>query len=86
MKIAIAQLNYIIGNFDGNLESMRSAIQYAVEHEADLIIFGELATCGYPPRDFLEFSDFIKLAENAIEALKKEFGIDKHYLETLVFD
>ena len=60
MKIAIAQLNFHIGNFAGNVAKMLQSIQQAKEADADLICFSELATCGYPPRDFLEFDDFIK--------------------------
>src|SRR5688572_26668957 len=71
MKIAIAQLNYHIGNFDGNLLKMLQAVDAAKAQGADIIIFGELATCGYPPRDFLEFRDFIRLANESIEKLKE---------------
>lgn len=71
MKIAIAQLNYHIGNFDGNLAKMLDAIYTAKTQGADLICFSELSTCGYPPRDFLEFDDFIHLAEETIETLAK---------------
>ncbi|HHS94986.1 MAG TPA: NAD+ synthase, partial [Phaeodactylibacter sp.] len=69
MKIAIAQLNYHIGNFEGNVQNMLAAIAKAKEQGADLICFGELATCGYPPRDFLEFEDFIELAQKTIADL-----------------
>ena len=69
MKISIAQLNYHIGNFDGNVANMLQAIEQAKTDGADIVVFGELATCGYPPRDFLEFSDFIRLAEEAIQKL-----------------
>lgn len=69
MKIAIAQLNYHIGNFDGNLEKMKIYIDHAKSQMADIVCFGELATCGYPPRDFLEFDDFIGLCEKSIEKL-----------------
>lgn len=69
MKIALAQLNYHIGNFEGNLQKMLVAVQQAKEGGADLICFAELATCGYPPRDFLEFEDFIRLADEAIQKL-----------------
>ncbi len=71
MKIAIAQLNFHIGNFDGNVEKMLTAIANAKEEKADLICFSELATCGYPPRDFLEFDDFIKEGMAAIDCLAK---------------
>lgn len=69
MKIAIAQLNYHIGNFEGNLQKMLKAVAEAKEQQADIVCFAELATCGYPPRDFLEFDDFIHLAEASIEKL-----------------
>ncbi|HRW75757.1 MAG: NAD+ synthase [Lewinellaceae bacterium] len=72
MRIALAQLNYHIGNFAGNLQKMTDAIAVAREQGADLICFAELAVCGYPPRDFLEFDDFIDLAESSIRALAEQ--------------
>jgi len=69
MKISIAQLNYHIGNFEGNTHKMLQAIETAKKDGADIICFSELATCGYPPRDFLEFDDFIKLGEESIKKL-----------------
>ncbi len=69
MKIALAQLNYHIGNFEGNLEKMLAAVEQAKAQGADIICFGELATCGYPPRDFLEFDDFIRRSNASVEAL-----------------
>ncbi|MEO1412893.1 MAG: NAD+ synthase [Bacteroidota bacterium] len=69
MRIAIAQLNFHIGNFDGNVRKMLDAVAEAKAAGADLICFSELATCGYPPRDFLEFDDFIVQAEGAIAQL-----------------
>ncbi len=71
MKISIAQINYHIGNFEGNLAKMKQAISEAVAEKSDIICFGELATCGYPPRDFLEFDDFIRLAYESIDELCK---------------
>ncbi|MEE9437890.1 MAG: NAD+ synthase [Saprospiraceae bacterium] len=69
MKITIAQLNYHIGNFEGNTKKMLDAINVAKNDGADIICFSELATCAYPPRDFLEFDDFINLAIKSIETL-----------------
>jgi NAD+ synthase (glutamine-hydrolysing) len=69
MKIAIAQLNYHIGHFEHNLKKMLQATQEAKDLGADLVIFGELAVTGYPPRDFLEFDDFIVQSENAVARL-----------------
>jgi NAD+ synthase (glutamine-hydrolysing) len=71
MKISIAQLNFHIGNFEGNLTKMLAAVETAKGQGADLICFSELATCGYPPRDFLEFEDFIRKAEETVEKLAK---------------
>lgn len=69
MKITLAQLNYTIGHFEGNLQKMLAAVEQAKAEQADIICFAELATCGYPPRDFLEFRDFINRADQSIEAL-----------------
>ena len=71
MKIAIAQLNYIIGDFEGNTAKIIEAIHMAENDNADIIAFAELSVTGYPPRDFLEFSDFIKRAEHSIEKIKE---------------
>ncbi len=69
MKIAISQLNYHIGNFDSNVEKIVSEIKRAENEGADLIVFAELAISGYPPRDFLEFKDFVERCNNSIETV-----------------
>jgi NAD+ synthase (glutamine-hydrolysing) len=71
MRIAIAQLNFHIGNFKGNLKKMLDAVEQAKAQSADIVCFSELATVGYPPRDFLEFEDFIELAEATVDELAK---------------
>lgn len=71
MKIALAQLDYHIGNFEGNLEKMLAAVEQARSRGADLVCFGELSVCGYPPRDFLEFDDFIRRCQASVEALRQ---------------
>ncbi len=71
MRIAIAQLNYHIGNFNGNVGKMLDAIKWAEDQGADIISFGELAISGYPPRDFLEFDDFIDECESGLKRLQK---------------
>ena len=67
MKIAIAQQNYHVGNFEANTQKIISAIDAAKSQGADLIVFSELSVCGYPARDFLEFDDFIKKCRQAID-------------------
>lgn len=69
MKIALAQINYHIGNFEGNKSKIISAINKAKEKSADLVVFAELAMSGYPPRDFLEFNDFVNECNGAIEEI-----------------
>ena len=71
MKVALAQLNYHIGAFEKNLEKMLRAVQEARAAGADIICFAELAVCGYPPRDFLEFEDFIRRSEQSVQHLAK---------------
>lgn len=69
MRIAIAQLNFHIGDFEGNLAKMLAAVKDAKAQYADLLCFTELSVCGYPPRDFLEFDDFIRKCEASVEKL-----------------
>jgi len=66
MKIALAQLNYHIGNFEANTAVIVEHIENAKSRGAELIVFAELAICGYPPRDFLEFHDFIDECDTAM--------------------
>jgi len=69
MKIALAQLNYHIGNFEHNTKKIIEHIALAKADGADLVVFAELAVCGYPPRDFLEFDEFISLCEDAAKEI-----------------
>lgn len=69
MKIALAQINYYVGNFDSNKRKMLEAIKQAKESSADLVCFPELATCGFPAMDFLHFDDFIHKSDEVIDAL-----------------
>jgi len=71
MKVFVAQQNYHIGNFDRNLELILSALKRAEEAGADLAVFTELSVCGYPPRDFLEFDDFIRQCEAAVDTIRQ---------------
>ena len=69
MKIALAQLNYHIGNFESNTKKIIDHIALAKAEGADLVVFAELAVCGYPPRDFLEFEEFISLCDDAAKQI-----------------
>jgi NAD+ synthase (glutamine-hydrolysing) len=72
MKIALAQQNYHIGNFELNTQKIIDGIDKALTAGADLVVFSELCICGYPPRDFLEFNDFINKCDEAIEIIKSK--------------
>ncbi|MFO7723259.1 MAG: NAD+ synthase [Bacteroidales bacterium] len=72
MKVALAQCNYHIGHFEQNEQVLRDAIRRARGAGADLVIFSELAVCGYPPYDFLEFGDFVDQSIATIGRLAKE--------------
>jgi NAD+ synthase (glutamine-hydrolysing) len=69
LKIALAQLNYHIGNFESNTAKIIEAIESAKRSGADLIVFAELAVCGYPARDFLESDEFIDRCEQAVATI-----------------
>ena len=73
MKIALAQQNYHIGNFEENTRKIIEGIQWAKNRQADLVVFSELCVCGYPPRDFLEFNDFIVKCYESIDKILKKF-------------
>ncbi|MBC7722729.1 MAG: NAD+ synthase [Pedobacter sp.] len=70
MKIFLAQQNYHIGNFESNTQKIIAAINQAKAQNADLIVFSEMSVCGYPARDFVEFSDFINKCYAAIDEIK----------------
>ncbi len=69
MKIFLAQQNYHVGNFESNTKKIIAGINEAKAQQADIVMFSELSICGYPPRDFLEFDDFIKKCEAALHEI-----------------
>lgn len=71
MKIFLAQQNYHIGNFESNTAKIIAAIAAAKSQAADIVVFSELCICGYPPRDFLYFNDFIDQCYMAVDKIKE---------------
>src|SRR5690606_29433120 len=69
MKIALAQLNYHIGNFTANNEKIISYITRAKADGADLIVFAELAIGGYPAKDLLRNAQFIQQCTNSLHEI-----------------
>ncbi|HJN90160.1 MAG TPA: NAD+ synthase [Verrucomicrobiota bacterium] len=74
MKIAIAQINSTIGDFDGNTAKIADAWQRADEAGTELIVLPELALCGYPPRDLLAKPAFLRKNQAALKRLAKRGG------------
>jgi len=66
MKIALAQLDFHIGNFKNNTSAIIEKIKNAKERDVDLVIFSEMAICGYPPQDLLEHRSFIEKCDDAV--------------------
>jgi NAD+ synthase (glutamine-hydrolysing) len=72
MKIVLVQQNYHIGNFEYNSARIIEAVRRAKSDGADLVVFSELAVCGYPPRDFLEFEDFLCQSYRTVDRIREE--------------
>ena len=71
MKIALAQLNYHIGNFEQNTKKIITAITDAKEQGAELIVFAELAIGGYPAKDLLRNTAFLKACYASVDEIAK---------------
>jgi NAD+ synthase/NAD+ synthase (glutamine-hydrolysing) len=69
MRIALGQINPVVGDLAGNLTLLLRFTRDAVARNADLIVFPELAITGYPPRDLVEKTGFIDRSEKAVEQL-----------------
>ncbi len=72
MKIALAQTNPTIGDIKKNTATILNFIKKAAAQNAEIIIFPELALCGYPPKDLLLYPVFIKKMNSAIEKITQE--------------
>jgi NAD+ synthase (glutamine-hydrolysing) len=69
MKIALAQLNYIVGDISGNSARMTEYVHQTAAQGVDLVVFSELAICGYPPLDLLERRTFVESCIKGIHEL-----------------
>jgi NAD+ synthase (glutamine-hydrolysing) len=66
VKIALAQINPTVGDFQGNTKKIIEFAREAASAQADLVMFPELAVCGYPPADFLDKPSFVARAGDAV--------------------
>jgi NAD+ synthase (glutamine-hydrolysing) len=69
MKIAIAQLNFTVGDLSHNAEIIIQSANQAAQAGADLLITSELSLCGYPPRDLLLNPGFVQATEEKLSAI-----------------
>ena len=69
MRIALAQLNVVVGDLEGNRDKLAGAIDEARTNRADLVVLPELAVTGYPPEDLLLRPGFIRAARASVEEL-----------------
>jgi NAD+ synthase (glutamine-hydrolysing) len=72
MRLALAQINTIVGDLDGNRRRILDALRAAEAQGADLACFPELALCGYPPEDLLLKRDFLKDCMQCLQDLARE--------------
>jgi NAD+ synthase (glutamine-hydrolysing) len=70
--VALAQINATVGDLDGNTEKIIENIKKAKQRDADLVIFPELTTTGYPPKDLLLKPSFIKENEETLDKIITE--------------
>lgn len=71
MKIFLAQQNYHIGNFEYNTAKIIKGIGTAKAEGADLVVFSEMCISGYPPRDFVEFNDYINKCYASLDQIRE---------------
>jgi NAD+ synthase (glutamine-hydrolysing) len=69
VKIALAQINPTVGDFEGNTAKILAFTRHAIEGGARLVVFPELSVCGYPPADLLEKASFVARAQQAVEEI-----------------
>src|SRR2546421_5929146 len=71
MRLALAQINPVVGDLDGNRELILERLREARSHSAELVVFPELAVTGYPPEDLLLRPGFIRAAARALDEIAR---------------
>ena len=71
MRIALAQLERVVGDLEGNVERIAGAVEEAARAFADLVVLPELAVTGYPPEDLLLRPGFVRAARAAVEEIAR---------------
>ena len=70
-RIALAQIDTTVGDLGGNADKIRAFTRLARDAGAGLVVFPELAICGYPPRDFLDMPEFVDRCAAAVAELAR---------------
>jgi NAD+ synthase (glutamine-hydrolysing) len=71
VRLALAQLNVVVGDLDGNVEAIVSSVREAERSGADLVVLPELAVTGYPPEDLLLRPGFVRAAREAVDEVAR---------------
>src|SRR5213079_1566381 len=71
MRLALAQMNSVVGDLDGNRDRVLARLDEAKEAGADLVLFPELVVTGYPPEDLLLRPGFVRAARRAVDTISK---------------
>src|SRR5262249_6155024 len=69
MRLALAQMNSVVGDLDGNRDRVLELLAQSRNARADLVLFPELAVTGYPPEDLLLRPAFLRAAHRAVEEI-----------------
>ncbi len=74
MKVAIAQINPTVGDISGNVRKIIDFGRRAQAQQADLVIFPEMAVCGYPPMDLLLKDSFIRETLDGVHCVARDLS------------
>jgi NAD+ synthase (glutamine-hydrolysing) len=72
MRLALAQINPVVGDLEGNRQLILTRVEQAKAQGADLVLLPELAVTGYPPEDLLLRPGFVRAAESSVEEIARE--------------
>ncbi|HSX12623.1 MAG TPA: nitrilase-related carbon-nitrogen hydrolase, partial [Rhabdochlamydiaceae bacterium] len=71
MRLAVAQINPIVGDLEGNTHKILQYIKRARAQNVDIVIFPELSVCGYPPEDLVLHHDFVEQMQKCLQKIAK---------------
>ena len=74
LRLALAQINPVVGDIDGNVERIRESIERARDGGAQLVVLPELCLSGYPPEDLVLRRDFLDAVREALDRVAEGVG------------